>query len=427
MRNLFVGLMIPKTLKVALLSLFAMLAALLSSYVISPLDNSQVVPLESELGPVEGLVRDQANLIELPEKALTKLTTIILELQAGQTLANLLKVYQLSSQEIYRVGRLLEPYIKPHRLQTGQKFVLNLSDQVLRSIELNWEFAKQLRLTRIDAEWKIEIIDLETRTEEKYASGVITSSLYESASAKGVPVEVINRFMAAYSHAVDFQREILPGDQYTILYTEKYLSDGGEVKKIDQLKYLELVSGGKKRVLLKYKGPANRNAFYDLEGNLADSFLMKTPVDGANLASYYGRRLHPILGYSRMHEGLDFSAPINTPVMAAGHGVIENIGTDGGYGKRITILHANGYQTLYAHLNGYVSGLTEGSEVEQGDVIGYLGNTGLSQGRHLHYEVHRMGKAINPLTIKQVGSVRLKGDDLAGFSEYKQTLLARLK
>ena len=347
-------------------------------------------------------------------------------LASGQNLTTLLRQYKLTHRDIYDIETLLTPYIPPRNLQVGHQIDLSINNGELLSLELDWEFAQRLHVSILDGRWALRVIDVPTGVREFYAAGVISSSLYHSALKQQVPTAVIKQLITAYSHVVDFQRMIKPGDAFKVLYRERYIMDKPDVKQIEQLSYVELVLSGESMPLISYENNAGAVLFYDIDGRLADNFLMKNPVNGAHLTSYFGNRRHPILGYSRRHKGIDFGAPMNTPVMAAGHGTIEEIGNESTFGKRIKINHGNGFHTLYAHLNGFATELKHGSKVQQGDVIGYLGNTGLSRARHLHYEVHKQGRAINPLTLKQTASVKLSGGELAEFNQAKQDVLSKL-
>lgn len=376
--------------------------------------------------PTLGVLSKSSENLILETDLSSMISKVSVSLASGQNLSKLLRQYKLTHRDIYDIEALLTPYIPPRNLQVGHQIDLNINNGEVLSLQLDWEFAKKLHVSILDGRWALRVIDVPTGVREFYAAGVISTSLYHSALKQQVPTAVIKRLITAYSHVVDFQRAIKPGDEFKVLYNERYIIDKPDVKQIEQLSYVELVLSGESMPLINYRNSAGALLFYDINGKLADNFLMKNPVNGAHLTSYFGNRRHPILGYSRQHKGIDFGAPINTPVMAAGHGTIEEIGNEGTFGKRIKIKHGNGFHTLYAHLNGFAAGLKQGSNVQQGDVIGYLGNTGLSRARHLHYEVHKQGRAIDPLTLKQTASVKLSGDELVEFNHIKQSVLNKL-
>jgi murein DD-endopeptidase MepM/ murein hydrolase activator NlpD len=181
--------------------------------------------------------------------------------------------------------------------------------------------------------------------------------------------------------------------------------------------YASLVTSGKTHALYRFTSPVDGSIdYYDERGQSAKKFLMRTPVDGARLSSGYGMRFHPILGYSKMHKGVDFAAPRGTPVMAAGQGTVDYASRYGSYGNYIRISHGNGYKTAYAHLNSFARGIKKGAHVRQGQIIGYVGTTGRSTGPHLHYEVLVANKQVNPMSIRVPTGRKLAGSELASFA-----------
>ena len=216
--------------------------------------------------------------------------------------------------------------------------------------------------------------------------------------AQGLSELIINEVIRIYSFDVDFQRDIYEGDSFEILFTRKK-NEQGEVIQINDPKYLMLSSRGTQ--LTYYLFSNNEfSEYFDENGKGMTKSLMKTPINGARLSSSYGMRKHPISGFNKMHKGVDFAAPTGTPIFAAGNGVVEFAGRNGGYGKYIRIRHDSTYKTAYAHLSAYKKGIYGGVRVKQGDIIGYVGSTGKSTGPHLHYEIIVNGKQINPATLK---------------------------
>lgn len=246
--------------------------------------------------------------------------------------------------------------------------------------------------------------------------GVIETSLYKAALAVGVPSQAVAELTHIFSFDVDFQRDIQPGNGFEILYEAAYDRNGDFVEN-GPLLYAALDAGERAFALFRYEpddGPAD---YFDSHGKSARKALMRTPINGARLSSGYGMRKHPILGYSRKHLGVDFAAPRGTPVFAAGDGTIERVGREGNYGKYVRIRHNGTYSTAYAHLSGYAKGMSKGRRVRQGQIIGYVGSTGMSTGPHLHYEVLRNRKRINPTTLKLPTGRKLEGEELAAFRE----------
>jgi len=346
----------------------------------------------------------------------------ILTLKQGKTLAHLLKPYGVDAADIIKISNELAPYIAVNKMKIGQKVNISLSDNIIKSIEIPISFAQKVTLDKVLSNWQTNKITLAVVINHKVVKGEITGSFYQSALDTPAPISVINRFMLAYSHSVDFQRAVKKGDSFKLVYTEKSLKDNAKVSQVDKLKYAELTLSDKTTRLYRFDNAKGRDYFYDEIGTLANSFLLKTPLEGARLSSHFGKRKHPVLGYTRIHKGIDFGAPKGTPILAAGNGVIVNSGRAGSFGNLIRIKHKNGYHSLYAHLNGFAKGIKKGVKVKQGQLIGYLGNTGLSQARHLHYEVHKNGRAIDPLKMKQASSIKLKGKQLIAFEKYKKEI-----
>ena len=230
-------------------------------------------------------------------------------------------------------------------------------------------------------------------------SGEIEYSLYQTALSLGSNDEHIAGFASAFAYDVDFQREIHPGDKFEMMFPI-WTDERGQLVRTGEIIYAAL-DGKRKTKAYYWHTPSDDGiaGWYDQNGESATRFLMKTPINGARLSSRFGKRRHPISGYTRMHKGTDFAAPTGTPVYAAGHGIIERSSRYGGYGKYVRIRHANGYKTAYAHLSRYGPGVKKGRRVRQGDIIGYVGSTGASTGPHLHYEVIVNGRHVNAMSL----------------------------
>src|SRR5215469_771974 len=247
------------------------------------------------------------------------------------------------------------------------------------------------------------------------AGAKIDSSLYLAAMQSGVPADVVVQMIHMFSYKVDFQRDLKPGDSFEVLYNYYYTPDGRPAKQ-GEIAYAQMHIMGKTVQLYRFE-PHDGGGFdfFDAKGQSAKGLLMKTPVDGARISSGYGMRFHPILGYNRMHKGIDFAVPIGTPVMAAGAGTIEQEGWVNGYGNFMVVNHGNTYSTGYGHLSRFAPGIHKGSHVHQGEVIAYSGNTGMSTGPHLHYEIRINKNQVNPLTVKVAAGRLLFGHDLRDF------------
>ncbi len=257
------------------------------------------------------------------------------------------------------------------------------------------------------------------------AGGRIDSSLYLAATQAGIPAQVVVQMIHMFSYQVDFQRDIHPGDTFQVLYNSYYTPEGIKAKQ-GTIAYATMTLGGKSYTLYRYIDPHGDVDYLDGQGRSVKSLLMKTPVDGARISSGFGMRFHPILGYTRMHQGVDFAVPVGTPVMAAGAGVIKFAGVERGYGNFLVIRHNQEYTTAYAHLSRFAPGIHVGVRVRQGQIVAYSGNTGLTTGPHLHYEVRIYGKPVNPETIKVAGVVQLHGAALRRFLADKAAISHKL-
>ena len=265
----------------------------------------------------------------------------------------------------------------------------------------------------------------------KAAARVIfaTSPEMRTTISAGVPEAVIVDLIHIYSYDVDFQREVKSGDKFDILYTS-YVDERGQAIKGGAIQYAELMLQGKAKPLYRFTTSDDKATdYFTPKGISGKRQLMRTPIDGARLTSGYGMRFHPILGYTKMHKGVDFGAPTGTPVMASGNGVVKMAGWHGGYGRYIELKHVSAYSTAYAHLSRFARGIKSGARVRQGQVIGFVGTTGRSTGPHLHYEVLLKDKQINPMGVKLPTGRELTGKDLLAFQENVarvQTVLATL-
>ena len=358
-----------------------------------------------------------------------------LSVSPGDTLMGLLVRAGLARVEAHSVISALEKIFDPRRLREGQEICLTFIDlpeqeNSFHSLHLKLDMAREVQVERCDENGFVsrEIVhELDTRPIR--AEGEIASSLYDAALNAGVPLEVLLQMIRAYSFDIDFQRDIQRGDRFAVLYEEESNRRDGTARG-GALLYASLTTGGRTLGIYRYEITDGHVDWFDGRGKSIGKMLMLTPIDGARLTSGFGNRRHPVLGYSRMHRGLDFAAPAGTPLMAAGNGIVEFAGREGDYGNTIRIRHPNEYHTLYAHLSRFASGVSRGARVRQGQIIGYVGSTGLATGSHLHYEVHHRGKPINPARMDSPPSRTLKGKELERFMIAKkelETLFASLQ
>ncbi|MDE0388873.1 MAG: peptidoglycan DD-metalloendopeptidase family protein [Rhodospirillales bacterium] len=317
----------------------------------------------------------------------------------------------------------------PRKLRVGQTLSLafdpeNGSNGIPRLATLALDVAadRDVVVTRgEDGAFLPSVVDRPLDRVLQRSAGTIDSSLYVSARAAGMPNQVLMEMVHIFSFDVDFQREIQRGNRFEVLYEAVFNRDGEFVEN-GPILYAKLEVGEREVELFRYEpdeGPAD---YLDAKGASVRKALMRTPINGARLSSGYGMRKHPILGYNKKHLGVDFAAPIGTPIYAGGDGTITMIGWHGNYGKYIRVRHNSTYSTGYAHLSGYAKGMKKGKRVRQGQVIAYVGSTGMSTGPHLHYEVMRGNKRINPMTLKLPSGRKLKGRELAAFQAQVQKI-----
>lgn len=256
------------------------------------------------------------------------------------------------------------------------------------------------------------------QTHTKFVSGKVQGSIFSAARIKGVDTNTIMSFINVYSFMVDFQRDIRAGDEFQIYYEYKVDPSTNKAKD-SKILYASLSTGGKSKVIYRHELKDGRVDYFDEKGQSVKRALLKTPVNGARISGRYGwRAKHPVLGYSRMHKGIDYAAPTGTPIFAAGDGVVSFVKSQRrGYGKHIQIRHNSTYSTLYAHMSRFAKGVRPGSRVTQGQIVGYIGATGLASGPHLHYEVKVRGKQVNPAKVDFIKSKPLKAQELEAFKK----------
>ena len=240
---------------------------------------------------------------------------------------------------------------------------------------------------------------------EVVVKNTIKNNLYSAAIDSKIEPNIIIEFARIYGFEIDFQRDIRKGDTFEIYY-EKFIDDNGAVKDTGKILYASMFVNNKEINLYNFKYK-NENGYYDLNGRSIVKSLMKTPINGARLSSSFGNRKHPILGYTKLHTGTDFAAPSGTPIMASGSGTVTRSRWCGGGGNCVKIKHNSTYETIYAHMKSFAKGIREGKKVKQGQIIGYVGSTGMSTGPHLHYEVVVNGKKVNSQKLKLPSTKKL--------------------
>ncbi len=370
----------------------------------------------------------------------------------GDTLMKILTKAGADRRDAYYAIEAMKPVFDPRHIKVGQTLEVGFArafqdNPIMQPAEARYV---QAGLSAVGADWtrlvglslqpdRVTTIDVRRDGDGSYtadkltkdltertvnAAGTINSSLYLAAVESDIPHGVIAELIRIYSYDIDFQREIRKGDSFKV-YFSRFYDDEGQAVKNGVIHYASMTTSGKEKELFRFT-PSDDNItdYFDAAGKSAKQFLMRTPIDGARISSGFGRRVHPVLGYSKLHKGTDFAAPTGTPIKAAGNGVIERASRFGSFGNYIRIRHANGYKTAYAHLHRYARGIKKGRRVKQGQTIGYVGTTGRSTGPHLHYEVHYQGKAVNPMRVRIPSGRTLKGDVLTAFKAERDQIRA---
>lgn len=323
-------------------------------------------------------------------------------LRSGEGMATLIKRAGFNAKDAQKAVRIVSKHLDMRTLPIGYSIdsIAPSSDSAgaLR-VPLEDDYDLTLYQTA-DSEWASQISARPIEKFLTFSSGHIDSSLYVATKKAGMSDQVFNTFIQVLSFSVDFQREIKKGDSFEALFETKRDLITGKTKYGTELYYLSMTLSGDLIEYFRHEHADGTIGWYDRAGNSASRTLMRTPVNGARLSSGYGKRKHPVLGYSKMHRGVDFAAPTGTPIMSAGSGIVESAGWNGSYGKYIRIRHNNIYKTAYAHLSRIKSGVTPGHRVKQGEIIGYIGSTGRSTGPHLHYEILVNGRKTNPMTVR---------------------------
>lgn len=297
------------------------------------------------------------------------------------------------------------------RLRPGLAAETFVEDGRLTALSIKADTDRSLLVTRkMDGGWTATELNAKLIPSYQRITAEIEGSIYYTALQLGAGDQQVVDFASAFAYDIDFQREIHPGDRFEIFY-ETFVDERGNPVRHGEVLYAALDGRALKRGFYRFTPSDDGIAdYFDEKGESATRFLMKTPINGARISSNFGNRRHPISGYTRLHKGTDFAAPTGTPIYAAGHGTVQRASWNGGYGNYIRIKHASGYETAYAHLSRYASGLRSGKRVRQGDVIGYVGSTGASTGPHLHYEVWVNGKAVNAMSLKLPTGRKLADD-----------------
>ena len=337
--------------------------------------------------------------------------------QNNDTVEKILKKFKVQNEDIKKISVELKQK-KLTNIYSGRKLSLiikKLTDENNTLVNLVYPVnnTTSVEIRKSQEKFIVRENILQLYKKEVVVKNVIKDNLYSSAINVGIEPNIIVEFARIFGFEVDFQRDIRKGDWFEILY-EKFEDDNNKVRDTGRIIYASMYVNKEEINLYNFKFN-NDEEYYDIKGKSITKSLMKTPINGARLSSSFGMRKHPILGYNKMHRGTDFAAPSGTPIMASGSGTVTRARWCGGGGNCVKIKHNSTYETIYAHMKSFAKGIKEGRKVKQGQIIGYVGSTGMSTGPHLHYEVVVNGKKVNSQKLKLPSGKILKGEERKQF------------
>ena len=343
------------------------------------------------------------------------------KIKSGETFDKILENYSIEKKEIIKIKNSLKKKVNLNKLNTKQVIQFSLDKTNNKISEFSFQISNTqkvfLKRNIVNDSFNEEIISIKSNKEIVYKENLILQSLYKAAADERIPANIIIEFARIYGFQVDFQRDIRKQDKFQIMY-EIFLNEKDEIIETGEILFANLKLSGQNNSLY-YFDKEGSEGHYDKNGKSVKKALMKTPINGARLSSPFGMRKHPIDGYNKMHRGTDFAAPMGTPIMASGDGVVKKVGWCGGGGNCVKIKHNSTYQTVYAHMSKFARGIKPGVRVKQGQTIGYVGSTGKSTGPHLHYEVIVNGKKVNSQKLKLPSGKILKGQERKMFETKK--------
>ena len=343
------------------------------------------------------------------------------KIKSGETFDKILENYSIKKSEIIKIKNTLKKKIDLNKLNTKQIIQVSVDKTNNKVTEFIYQISNTQKLyLKRDTEtnsFTDEIILIKLDKKIIYNENIILQSLYKSATDQNIPANIIIEFAGIYGFQVDFQRDVRKKDKFQIMY-EIFLNEKKEMVQTGEILYANLKLSGQDNDLY-YFDKEGSEGHYDKNGKSVKKALMKTPINGARLSSPFGMRKHPIDGFNKMHRGTDFAAPLGTPIMASGDGIVKKAGWCGGGGNCVKIKHNSNYQTIYAHMSKFARGIKNGVRVKQGQTIGYVGSTGKSTGPHLHYEVIVNGKKVNSQKLKLPSGKILKGKERKIFETKK--------
>ena len=343
------------------------------------------------------------------------------KVKSGETFDKILEDYSIDKKEIILIKKNLIKKFNINNLNTKQsiEFKIDQTNNKIKEFVFQISNTEKIYLKRDinDDNFDQEVLSIKLDKKILYKENIILQSLYKSATDQNIPANTIIEFARIYGFQVDFQRDIRKQDKFQIMY-EVFLDKNKKIIETGEILFANLKLSGQDNSLYYFDNEGSEG-HYDKNGKSVQKALMKTPINGARLSSSFGMRKHPIDGFNKMHRGTDFAAPMGTPIMASGNGIVKKAGWCGGGGNCVKIRHNSIYQTVYAHMSKFARGIKNGVRVKQGQTIGYVGSTGKSTGPHLHYEVIVNGKKVNSQKLKLPSGKILKGKERKIFETTK--------
>jgi murein DD-endopeptidase MepM/ murein hydrolase activator NlpD len=406
-----------------------------------PYGNEQTTVLDAEIQSVND---ENENITTISKTPPPEPVDETFQLSKGSTLVEELTSRGVSKATAQSLVAAIEPVLPTKMIKAGTSFEVTFDRQIdFYGREVTFPVSMTFRpgpkeSISVDADedgqFTAAIDGKDDGTKSQYAEKPtvtqfrvktqVGASLYATAKDNLIPDYIVSEFTRVFSYDVDFQRQVGPADTVELFYGNSLL---GSSSKRKVLHFAKLHDGDNTKTYFRFTTADGQTNYYDESGRSASRALLKTPVSGARLTSGFGVRVHPLLGYTKMHEGVDFGAPSGTPIHAAGAGVISIAGRHGGYGNTLVIQHNDKFKTLYGHMSRFADGIRPGVRVNQGQVVGYVGSTGRSTGPHLHYEVRINDRPTNPMLIRATGGRQLAGKDLLNFRINKDRIFALMK
>ena len=415
---------IKKNAEKNILIILASFITIILMLVLISFKNNSKVDSKIELGSI----KDNKELSLIKKFLFSKINSpffnVNYEVKKGDTIQKILNSYKIPDNQIQEIINQYKKYDKPKQLSAGGKIDIIIERGFKKSSNSILKFSIPITKSTTIEITKDELGQISSKKiitklfkKKTYAENIILNNLYSAATEAKINPDTIIEFARIFGFEIDFQRDIRKNDYFKIVY-DKFFDEYGEFVKSGPIIYAHMSVNGREITLYKF-GSDKNYGYFDINAKSVEKALMKTPINGARLSSPFGNRKHPILGYNKKHNGTDFAARSGTPIMASGSGTVTAAKWCGGGGNCVKIKHNSTYETVYAHMKNFAKGIRSGKKVRQGDIIGYVGSTGMSTGPHLHYEVIVNGKKINSQKLKLPSGKVLKDNERQKFEIFR--------